>query len=286
MYLGKKHKVFAMLRTIIVFAIIMLILLWIHFKTPIPPYPEGGGGPGMGLEVNLGSSDFGTSDNQQTEPINMPDFSSASPDKQEPEKVLTSDVEENEIKESPVKKDVEKTVVKKNRHKKIETDKKEKNSINDEKIEKHEINTKALFHKSSNEGTTQQAGDQGSPGGTVGSPLYKGNGKGSGGGTGGGSGSGTGTGQGNGISFNLDGRNPLFLQNPEYNSQNEGKVVVEITVNSEGRVTDARPGAKGSTTLDDYLLQVAKNAALQSKFTRKPDATVQKGTITYRFLLQ
>jgi TonB family protein len=285
MYLGKKHKVFAMLRTIIVFAIIMLILLWVHFKTPIPPYPEGGGGPGMGLEVNLGSSDFGTSDNQQSEPINMPDFSSASPDKQEPEKVLTSDVEENEIKESPVKKDVEKTVLKKNHHKKIETDKKEKNSINDEKIEKHEINTKALFHKSSNEGTTQKAGDQGSPGGTVGSPLYKGNGKGSGGGTGGGSGLGTGTGQGIGVSSNLGDR-VSYLKPPEYNSQNEGKVVVEITVNSEGRVTDASPGAKGSTTLDDYLLQVAKNAALQSKFTRKSDATVQKGTITYRFLLQ
>jgi hypothetical protein len=44
---------------------------------------------------------------------------------------------------------------------------------------------------------------------------------------------------------------------------------------------------KGSTILDDYLLRVAKEAALEAHFDAKPDApVVQKGTITYIFKLK
>jgi len=77
------------------------------------------------------------------------------------------------------------------------------------------------------------------------------------------------------------------MPRPEYNNQVDGKVVVKVIVNNEGQVISATPGVKGSTTLDDYLLSVAKNAALKARFSRKPDAPDhQEGTITYKFILQ
>ena len=93
--------------------------------------------------------------------------------------------------------------------------------------------------------------------------------------------------KGNGNSYNLQGRTFLNLATPKYDYSGEGKVVVEISVDRNGRVIEAIPGVKGSTTLDEYLLQVSKKAALQSIFQQKSDApAVQKGTITYNFMLR
>lgn len=90
-----------------------------------------------------------------------------------------------------------------------------------------------------------------------------------------------------GISYNLQGRGVQRIAPPKYDYQGEGRVVVEISVDRDGKVVQALPGAKGSTTLDDYLLQVSKDAAMQSLFEQKPDApAVQKGTITYSFILK
>lgn len=293
MYLGIRHKIFASVRTIIIFAFIVSVLLWIHLYTPIPPYPEGGGGPGMGLEVNLGVDEQGMGDGILEQPVDVPDFktlSSSEEEKEEAEKVLTQDNEETENielppKNKPKKKELtKKTIVKKEKPKKIRKDESEKATE-----KKQKLNPVALFppkKETGNKGITNKPGNQGDPNGTPGSSLYTGNGKGSGGGQGGGSGTGTGTGQGSGISFSLEGRNILHLQKPDYDYQSEGKVVVEITVDKNGKVTKAISGVKGSTTLDANLLEAAQKAALQSKFNAKPDATVQKGTITYRFVLQ
>lgn len=99
-----------------------------------------------------------------------------------------------------------------------------------------------------------------------------------------GDGSGTGT---RGISFDLAGRTPTKLPQPTYDIQEEGIVVVEVTVDRNGNVTQATAGVKGSTTLDEYFLRVAKEAAIATKFNTKTDAPVfQKGTITYHFILK
>ncbi len=288
MYLGFRHKVFASIRTVIVFTIIILVLLWIHFTTPIPPYPEGGGGPGMGLEVNLGTSNEGMGNNQLPTPIEMPDFKATASEPVEADKLITQDEEETGNVESSEKNEPVKDIHKKKTTKKIKEKNIQRQKVSDANTQPV-LNQKALYKSNkgiSNEGNTGKSGDQGNPGGITGSPLYTGNGNGSGGGTGGGSGNGTGTGKGNGISFDLSGRDPLFLQKPEYNYQAEGIVVVKITVDKNGLVINAVSGVKGSTTLDDYLLQVARKAALQSKFSRQPEATIQTGTITYHFLLQ
>ncbi|MFZ2286790.1 MAG: energy transducer TonB [Bacteroidales bacterium] len=99
-------------------------------------------------------------------------------------------------------------------------------------------------------------------------------------------GEGSGTGDG-GISYDLAGRKILSLNRPTFDSQKTGIVVVGITVDRNGRVTEATPGIKGSTTLDEYLLIVSREAAFQARFEPKPDAPlIQKGTITYNFTLR
>jgi outer membrane biosynthesis protein TonB len=92
---------------------------------------------------------------------------------------------------------------------------------------------------------------------------------------------------GSGIGFNLNGRNPIHLQKPEFNIQKDGIVVVEITVDRSGKVISATPGAKGSTLVDNTLYAAARKAALESKFNLKNDSPERQiGTITYHFKLQ
>lgn len=89
-----------------------------------------------------------------------------------------------------------------------------------------------------------------------------------------------------GISYNLQGRGVFALLKPKYDYSEGGRVVVEVSVDREGKVVQAIPGTKGSTTLNDYLLKVAKEAAMGTIFEVKADApAIQKGTITYNFVV-
>ncbi len=145
--------------------------------------------------------------------------------------------------------------------------------------------TKNAFSNPQNKGTGSGsegvAGGQGNQGSLNGSLDSKVRGEGNGLGT-----QGTGTGD-KGISYNLAGRGFRTLPSPKYDYQGEGRVVVDVTVDRQGKVINANAGGKGSTTLDTYLLKVAREAALTATFDPKPDAPeVQKGTITYNFILK
>ncbi len=122
-------------------------------------------------------------------------------------------------------------------------------------------------NSSSGQGTTYEGGNQGSPTGTAGTERY-------------------GPGSGEGITFDLTGRSSENLARPEYNVQDEGVVVVQITVDKNGQVTNATAGARGSTSLNSELLNAARRAALSTRFNADPNApALQTGTITYRFVL-
>ena len=124
---------------------------------------------------------------------------------------------------------------------------------------------------STGEGVTGGQGNQGSPTGSVDSKNR-------------GEGSGLGD---KGISYDLAGRGIQKLPRPKYDYQADGKVVVEVSVDRSGKVIQAVTGAKGSTTLNEYLLRVAREAALEAQFEAKSNApAVQKGTITYTFILK
>ena len=66
------------------------------------------------------------------------------------------------------------------------------------------------------------------------------------------------------------------------NSQKQGVVVVDITVDRNGNVIEANYSVAGSTTNDDYLVNLALKSAYQAKFSGA-NATEQRGSITFRF---
>jgi hypothetical protein len=142
------------------------------------------------------------------------------------------------------------------------------------KPQEPEINQTALF-----------PGRRNTQGGGEGTGNSDGSGSGSGSGTGSGSGAGAGAGNFGEGTWKLDGRQANSLPKPVYNSDEQGIVVVRITVNQEGTVVRAEPGAQGTTTSSTILWQTAREAALKSRFSANPNAPEQQvGTITYRFI--
>jgi TonB family protein len=120
-----------------------------------------------------------------------------------------------------------------------------------------------------------------------GSGSETGPGSGTGTGTTSGDGTGPGVGSGSGPSFSLVGRTRRILPTPEYKSDNQGRVVINVLVDQEGNVVEAEFNSGLSTTSDIQLRNAALEAARRSKFSVKLDATVvQRGTITYQFIKQ
>ncbi len=122
---------------------------------------------------------------------------------------------------------------------------------------------------SRSQGVTFPGGNQGIPSGKAGSKNYGRRG-----------------GSGKGVSYSLSGRESLELPKPVYPGNEEGVVVVQVTVDQNGIVKKASPGVRGSTTMNSELLGAARRAALRAHFnTDKSAPAFQQGTITYRFVL-
>lgn len=87
---------------------------------------------------------------------------------------------------------------------------------------------------------------------------------------------------------NVTGRNVLgSLPKPSYNTRAEGTVVVQVKVDQYGTVTEAIPGAEGTTVRDKTLWNSAQNAALKAHFNQSANApALQTGTITYIFRIK
>ena len=87
--------------------------------------------------------------------------------------------------------------------------------------------------------------------------------------------------------YDLGGRGILgSLPRPEYdNSNDEGTIVVSITVNAAGKVIAASitKGSIGSAASNSTLRQQAINAAKKAVFTKSNNTGNQSGTITYYF---
>jgi TonB family protein len=265
-----KHRS-GLIATIIFHGVLFFLLLFLAFRTPLPLPAE------QGILVDFGNSNFGSGNYEprRSDPAPVQPRQST-PQTTQDEALLTQDIEESvvvppkpEVKPKPKEEPKEQP--------KTEPKEEPKTAAREEpKPVERTVDQRALYPGRGNDASTAtsqgEAGGQGNQGVTTGAPdvhVY-----GQGGDTGGGTFSLSGR--------NLQGRLPL----PVYSSQEQGKVVVEITVDKDGNVTNAIAGVKGSTTLDRTLLDAALKAAKQAKFTRKPDAPVQKGTITYIFKIQ
>ena len=86
-----------------------------------------------------------------------------------------------------------------------------------------------------------------------------------------------------GNSWRLTGRNIKALPRPSTQFNQEGRVVVDIQVNSEGKVISATIG-EGTTVSDYQTRQVALEAARKAEFSAS-DNKIQVGKITYTFKL-
>lgn len=86
-----------------------------------------------------------------------------------------------------------------------------------------------------------------------------------------------------GNSWSLTGRNIKALPRPSTQFNQEGRVVVDIHVNSEGKVISATIG-EGTTVGDYQTCQVALEAARKAEFSAS-DNKIQVGKITYTFKL-
>ena len=86
-----------------------------------------------------------------------------------------------------------------------------------------------------------------------------------------------------GNNWSLAGRSMKKMPKPSTQFNQEGKVVVNIQVNSEGKVISASVG-EGTTVSDYQTRQVALEAARKAEFSAS-DNKIQVGTITYTFKL-
>jgi len=306
--MNNKVNFHGIIGTVIFHGIIVLILLFMGFSTPLPLPEEQGiliafGNTNNGLGNTQASiaKDVTPSKTKKTKPVakrtNTP--------KAKTEKVLTQDFEDApSIKSGKAKKKKKIKPKKKLSAKEIKARKERAEKRKQERIEKERIRkeqekqrrleaerirkekarqakianinkqAKSIFGKktgnnSGNSGNTSGKGNMGKPQGSL-------------------DGNYNGTGTGNsGVSYSLSGRSATNIIKPATSFQKSGKVVVTIYVNKYGKVTRATAGARGTTTHDTKLHKLAEKAALKTTFnTDRKAAATQKGTITYIFIVK
>jgi len=293
-----KRKSF--LITAMIYTLLLLILFFIRFWPPANTNEMllAGGGGGGGVTINFGDSDFGSGKDYQSEVLNVKDevkqvAAQATPD----EDIISSDTpEDNAVvipkNPTPVKtKPIVKTDPKPVEIKKPTVSK----NTNDA------LSSILGGSKKGGDGDDDQAGNKGKSNGDLNSNGYyggggsgggtgggngTGNGTGTGSGTGSGSGGGSGSGSGGGVGYSLGNRKALSKPAPNYNCNEEGKVVVEVSVDKNGKTIAATPGIKGTTNTAKCLLDQARIAAMNTKWQASEDAPErQVGKIIYSFSL-
>jgi outer membrane biosynthesis protein TonB len=144
-------------------------------------------------------------------------------------------------------------------------------------------NAGSAFGKTNGTGTGAggggKPGNGGVAGGTGDNPFGKSSG------TGGGTGGGDGTGTGASIGGGLGGRKVVSRGRINDTSQKQGRVVIAVCVDGEGRVISADYKLSGSTTSDSELKNKAIAAAKAYRFGAS-GASQECGTITFNFKLQ
>lgn len=241
------NKIISGIVTAVIMAVVVAVLLAFGYDPPDPPIPE------EGVEVNLGDSDYGMGDDAHPASTAAATQTPSAPNQVATQHVETTpNIGANANEGNTVKPVTEQP--------KVEN-------------KEPEINQNALFtgrrnkqSGSGSQGVTDGSGDQGKTNGSPNSNNY------------------TGSGGGNGMNYSLAGRSNVTLPRPNYSSNDQGTVVIQIWVDRDGRVTRAEYQPKGSNTSNGYLVSQARAAALRARFNADPSAPEeQKGTITYIF---
>jgi TonB family protein len=226
----------------------ILFLILFLYKIITPEIPQEEGG----ILINFGTSETGLGTQEEASAASAPS------------------VQQTESKQEVVTQEEEPTVAIKKNTKKTETPVVKTPPKKPEPV----VNKNALYKgrnpnsKSGSEGITQGSGNQGDPNGDPSSKNYTG-------------------GKGSGIGdFDLAGRSITRWPDVYDKSQETGKVVVDIVVDKAGAVTNVSIG-RGSTTSSAHLQQLAKEAALKTKFSSSTKGEeIQRGSITFVFVVK
>ena len=292
-FLDTKYKRKSAVYTSII-GILILVILFTFGLTYFDPPIE------YGIAVNFGTSDVGSGEVQPTEAL-RPSNANEEPIEEvieQPQEIVEPSVSEPEAAEEVMTQDnAEALAIKKaeeerklkearEREERERRAEEERQRLEAERLKREQEereqaakrkNLDALMGGFSDqdgradggEGNDNKAGDKGSETGDPNASGYYGVG-----------------GGGSGGNYQLGNRTALNRPKPEYDCNEEGRVVVTISVDQNGKVIDAQPGAKGTTNSASCLLNRAKEAALRTTFNPDNKAPVkQVGKIIYNFSL-
>lgn len=257
---------------------VLLLLLFILFKYSVPsitqPFPE------MGMEVNLGTSDKGYGTDQPMavdEPA--PSNASATNANVSPAKNTTQDMLRTDDPEAPAvntpvnttNNSRNNTQANTNTHRNNNTQQTTTNTNTQQQRPRYVYNggtgrggnAAQTNIAGGNEGNTNGTGDRGVPGGTPGASNYSGI-----------------PGRGNGISHTLTGRNIVAYPNPDADFREGGRVVVRVTVNRAGIITNKQIVSASNAELRVIALRKVEKI----QFNKSEDAPEEQfGNITFVF---
>ncbi|QBA64912.1 energy transducer TonB [Muriicola soli] len=294
-FLDTRHKKKSFSLTVFLLSALLLLLFYIGLTYMEPPIEKG-------ITVNFGSMEFGSGREQPKELLRP--AQNEAPEKSEPEKEAEVLEEEEEPLEETAPDKVAEEVLTQQREEAIKIEKQkeakkkaeeaaEKKRREEERIERERL---AAIEKAKqeeeakkrkldalmgginnadgtaqgNEGDDQLPGDKGQADGDPYATSYYGT-PGSGSGTGG---------------YGLNGRSLVNQGKVQQECNEEGRVVVRIVVDRNGKVIDATPGVKGTTNNHPCLLAPARKTAFLHRWNLDQKAPNQQvGFVVVNFKL-
>lgn len=259
----------------IAFHLVILIILWFTVLRSVMPDFDGGVLVNFGnVEAAAGAFEpkYSGSDLPQEQtpppPVSQPEAKAEDMVTQDMEETVSVDAEKKKEREEKARKELaEKERIKREEaeRKRVEEERKKK----EQAISNRVAGAFGIGHADSGSqgGAESGEGNQGSPFGN--------------------SDQGANEGVGGYGSFNLNGRSigAGGLPRPAYTIQEEGRIVVNITVDPKGNVIFAEVG-RGTNIDNSSMRNSAIEAAKRAKFNSINGANNQSGTITYRYSLK
>ena len=291
-FLDTRHKKKSFTLTTLLLSALLLLLFYIGLTYLDPPIENG-------IAVNFGTMEFGRGEVQPTERVRSEPREVERQPEEPQEQAEPVQPEQTVVEEAPVEEVLtsndEETIKLKQQQEakrkaeeeakkaKVEAERiaREKREAEERKRQEQEAKKKSVdaliggIGKSEgtttgSEGDDDKAGDKGQPDGDPYAASYYG-----------GPGSGSG-----GSGYGLKGRKLVSSDKFQQDCNQEGRVVVEIKVDRNGKVISATPGVKGSTNIADCLLDAAKRTAFSYRWNNDSKAHAQQtGFIVVNFKL-
>lgn len=271
-----KNKLYGIIGTAIFHGLILLCLFVFYFSSPA--IQESGG-----VLVNFGNVD---------EAKGLFEPNNSNPEAVLPEPADPVSIPEPKVEEPVIAQETEKTVhINDSKKKEEEKRKKEQERIQQQERQRQqaEADRKKREDQAKADRINNMAAGAFGAGSGQGSQGSSSSGQGNQGNPFGNSDKGSNTGAGGlgGSSFSLQGRSlgADGLPRPTSSIKEEGRIVINITVDPKGNVIFAEVGG-GTNISDQSMRKAATDAAKKAKFNSITSTNNQTGTITYRYLLK